>query len=340
MENNIFYSLPMFWKITVFENFFILEIIVLILAGLLLYFFFKNEKLKTLLFIIFWVFLYKILTLSIFWNGTTSTCWWTFFPSLSIINIFTWILSVIEIWFSILIVQKIFSKKIQEKSRNLVFSLQVFFAFIFAIIDEFIIRWLNLRVYNIELENLIWWIKILGIPLESYFYILIWIILILWVYSYTKSLFWKKTIKKTSSFFKYFLYSFMAMFFIEILIHPILDNKWLPDFTYIYQDINIALTISWALSFSIIIYLIDLILKKYKFKISKYEYVSLNLFILFLFNLLIFSLLFKYNIVSLSTMANDYIWWINLFWIPIEIFSGLFIINIMTYAFVKSRLIK
>ena len=77
MEN--VYKLPDYWNFTIFDNFYLFEIYVLFFAAIFLYLFFNNYKIKNLIFIIIWVFLYKFLTLSIFWN---SSSWYSYFPSL------------------------------------------------------------------------------------------------------------------------------------------------------------------------------------------------------------------------------------------------------------------
>ena len=165
--------------------------------------------------------------------------------------------------------------------------------------------------------------------------------MIVWVYDYLEKIFKTKKIKEIKSgFLKYFWISFIWMFFIEILVHPIFQNSGLPSFTYIYQDINWLLTIIWALGFSIIIYFLDILFKKYKFKITKTEYIIFNLFILFILNLLVFNILFSTWIVSLTPLASAYLWGFNILWLPFEVFSWVFVTNILVFMFVKSRLIK
>jgi hypothetical protein len=169
----------------------------------------------------------------------------------------------------------------------------------------------------------------------------VWIILIVWVYDYLDKIF--KTIKLKeikASFFKYFYISFIWMLLIEILVHPIFQNTGLPNFTYIYQDINWLLTIIWALWFSSVVSLVDILVKKYKLKITKIEYVMLNLFPLFILNFIIINVLFSTWVVSLTPVASSYLMGFNIIWLPFEVFSWIFVTNILVFMFIKSRLIK
>jgi len=339
-----FYKLPNYWNLIILKNFYYFEIYILLFFWLFLYIFFKKYDIKNLIFIIFWVFLYKFLTISIFWN-TNSEYINLYNPSISTINIFTWILLVAEVGLWIYLANYIIEKnKTNKKSlinKNNFFIITVLFSYILIVINEIIIRLLNLRFYNSELEKLLSWYNFLKIPLESYIYMLVTTILILWIYDYLEKIFKNKKIQETKeSLIKYFYISFFWMLLLEILVHPIFQISWLPKITYIYQDINILLTIVWATWFSISIYFIDKIFSKFNFKITKIEYIMIILSILFVINLIVFSLLFNLWIINLTPIASSYIWGINILWLPIEVFSWIFITNIFVFMFIKSRLIK
>ena len=339
-----FYKLPEYWNLIILNNFYIFEIYLLVFVWIFLFLFFNKYELKNLIFIIFWVFLYKYLTLSIFGNSDSGYLN-SYFPSLSTINVFIWMLSIAEVGLWIYVANKLIEKKKKDKkslyNKKNVFVITVLFTYIFAIFNEIIIRILDLRIYAPDLEKSLSGYSFLTIPLESYIYILVGIILIVWIYDYLDKIFKIKKLKEIkASFFKYFYISFVWMFLIEILVHPIFQNTGLPSFTYIYQDINWLLTIIWALGFSTVIYLIDNVFKKYKFKITKVEYIIFNLFVLFILNLIVFNILFSSWIISLTPLASSYLWGVNILWLPFEVFSGVFVTNILVFMFVKSRLIK
>ncbi len=339
-----FYKLPDYWNLIVFNNFYIFEIYILFFVGLFLYLFLKNYDIKKIIYIIFGVFLYKYLTLSIFWNSASGYIN-LYHPSISTINIFIWMLSIAEIGLWIYLTNYFIEKKKSDKksliNKNNFFIITILFTYLLAIFNEILLRFLDLRIYTPDLEKLLSGYNFLTIPLESYIYMFVWIVLIVWVYDYLDKIF--KTIKLKeieASFFKYFYISIIWMFFIEILVHPIFQNTGLPNFTYLYQDINWLLTVIWALSFSIAIYIIDNLVKKYKFSITKIDYIILNLFILFILNLIVFNILFTIWIISLTPLASSYLWGIHILWLPFEVFSWVFITNILVFMFVKSRLIK
>jgi len=339
-----FYKLPEYWNLIVLNNFYYFEIYILLFVWLFLYLFLNKYKLKHLIYIILWVFLYKFLTLSIFWN-TNSGYINLYSPSLSTINIFVWILSIAEIGLWIYIANQLIEKKKKNKksliNKNNFFVIAVLFSYLFAIFNEVLIRFLDLRIYSADLEKLIGSYSFLTIPFESYIYILVGIILIMGVYDYLEKIFRTIKLKEiNASFFKIFCISFIWMFLLEILVHPIFQNTWLPSFTYIYQDINWLLTIIWALWFSSVVSLVDILVKKYKLKITKIEYVMFNLFVLFILNLIVFNILFSIWIVSLTPLASSYLWGFNILWLPFEVFSWVFVTNILVFMFIKSRLIK
>lgn len=357
-----FYNLPDFGNLIIFKSFYIFEIYLLLIVWLFLYLFLNKYNIKKILFIFVWVFLYKFLTLSIFWNSSCS-CINSYYPSLWFINILIWILTVAEVWLwfylSNLLIEKYKKEKEKPKfiNKKNIFFFTILFAYIFSIIDEIIIRFLDLRIYSDELNSLLSGYSFLTIPLESYIYMLVWTILIVWVFDFLNKFFWDNDKKnniisffkifnkkdkenKPNWFFRYFYISLIWMFLIEILVHPIFINSGLPRFTYIYQDLNWLLTIIWSLWFSWVIYGLDYLFRNNELSITKTQYLSFNLFILFILNILIFNLLFSFWIISLSEMASSYLWWFNVLWLPFEVFSWVFITNILVFMFVKSRLIK
>lgn len=323
-----FYSLPEYGNLIIFDNFFYFELYLLIFTALVLFFFFKKYRLINLVLIIWTVVLYKYLNFTLFWWCSCSEN--QYLPSLGFINTLVWIITVWNIAFSLFITSKFC------KSESWIFLWSTILAYIFSIINELVVRWFWLRVYSEDTEKLLSWNTFLSIPLESYLYILVWVIFMITTYNYLEKVSIKESYKKlkTKSLKKLLWFSFFWVFLMEVLMHPIIINKWMPDFTYFYQDLNWVFTIVWSVIIFWVIYFIDNVITTKKLNLEWYKELWIYIFIISIINFIQLSILFNVWILSFAPATNSYLWWINIFNIPIELLFWSIVMNILLITFI------
>ncbi len=330
MEN--LYPIPVFWDLIVLKYFYVFEIYVLIVVWFALYFFIKKFNLLNLLFVLISVFLYKYLTFYLFWNWC---CWLqhVFYPSIWEVNILVWLLDVAAVIIWTLLVWWLWI------GQNKRFISSVWVVYLLSLINEFVIRWLDLRHYINDINKLLSWFNIFWMPWESFIYILIWVIFILWVYDCLNKLFISWDLWKFNNDYKKYIWaSLVTVLFMEILISPMFYNNWLPWFSYLYWNINwIMIIMYWVITWSVL-YSIDVLLTNKKININLHEQLFLSVLVLFIIYLLVYSILFSTWTLTLWTNVNWFLWWMNIFGIPIEIIWVLIVMNLMNVMFIKRSL--
>lgn len=319
------YNLPRYWDLVILNNYFYLELYTLIFVWVLLFLWFKRVKLLEMLFIAGSVMLYKFITQNLFWSSCCSIQT-NYFPSLSEINILIWIVTFGNIFWWLLIATK-FTKK---------YALLWFigFSYLFSIINEIIIQQLWLRVYGENITSLLSGTNIFGISIETYVYILVWVILITSTYGYlSQSISWKASDTSSKSIKYYLPFSFIGALLGEIILHPQFIYSWLPWFTNLYQDINVFILILLGISLFLSVYIPDIILKTF-YKRKWYTELSISIGINTILYSMTYILLGKLGMFEFD--YKGFSLWVNFLGLPTELFVSVLLISAFLVMFVRN----
>lgn len=317
------FPVPNFWGMQVVENFLFFEIYVLIFVLIGLFLFLRTHTHKNILFAVIAVWLYKYLTLSLFGNSTCM-CSGNTYPDVGSINIFIGALDI-----GVLLIAKYLSEwcKYFAKYRFVSFLTITYLIFL---LNEVVIQTMWIRVYSNDISSLLSQSSFFMLPIESIPYIFAAAFYQVGIYGFLEKVDQtKEVIASKRSFAKIFCVSLMAVFALQIIVHPIFLDTWLPTFTYIYQDINWLMTIIWSLCITSIFVLIG------KQRLSIYNNLVYSFAGVLLFNLILFIILFHEGILRFSPNVADYLWWINLMWLPIEAMIWLTLATLMQVLCIK-----
>ncbi len=317
------FPIPGFWWMQVVGNFLSFEIYVFIFVCVSLFLFLKAHTYKDILFAVIAVGLYKYLTLSLFGNSTCM-CSGNTYPDVSVINIFIGMLDV-----GTLLIAKYLSERC-KMNRKYRFTLLLLLTYFIFLVNEMIIQSMGIRSYTEDISNLLSQSTFLMLPIENIPYILAVAFYTVGIYSFLEKVDQAKTKNvPQSSFTKTLWISIISVFALQIIVHPIFLDTWLPEFTYLYQDINWLVTILWSLAIATILTLIG------KGRFDIYQDLICSFFGILIFNLILFIVLFQIGILRIAPSVNDYLWGINFFGLPIEAITGLTIATLIKVLCIK-----
>jgi hypothetical protein len=319
------YNLPRYWDLVILNNYFYLELYTLIFAWVLLFLWFKRVKLLEILFIAGSVMLYKFVTQNLFWSSCCSIQT-NYFPSLSEINILIWVVTFGNILWWLLLATKF--------TKNHALLWFIAFSYLFSIVNEVIIQWLGLRVYGENITALLSGTNLFGISIETYAYILVWVILITSTYGYlSQSISWKASDTSTKNIKWYLLFSIIGALLGEIILHPQFIYSWLPGFTNLYQDINVLILLLLGISLFLSVYIPDIILKTF-YKRKWYTELSISIGINTILYSMTYILLGKLGMFEFD--YKGFSLWVNFIWLPTELFVSVALISALLVMFVRN----
>ncbi|OGZ06618.1 MAG: hypothetical protein A3C93_00315 [Candidatus Lloydbacteria bacterium RIFCSPHIGHO2_02_FULL_54_17] len=160
----------------------------------------------------------------------------------------SWILSLgwSVMMLSALWIADLIAPKAKELAR---FGVGLVVMTIAGIIAESVVLALGLRAYAPEVHAALSGIMVANVPLEALYYIPVFSVLIMGFYKYWSFILDGRPavpIKK-GRFVRNFLIVALSVFFFELMIEPMVENRLLPEWSYIYRDISILLTGFWVL---------------------------------------------------------------------------------------------
>ncbi len=102
-------------------------------------------------------------------------------------------------------------------------------------------------------------IPVLEIPLAGLYYIPVFLTLVISFFKYWSLYLDKKLLVpvKKSRWLRNFILTFSAVFLFELMIEPMVNNLHMPQFLYIYRDINVAMSGFWVLLVALVAQFVD-----------------------------------------------------------------------------------
>lgn len=109
---------------------------------------------------------------------------------------------------------------------------------------------IGIRSYSPEVQNTVsgFTIPILGVPIEAFYYIPVFMSLIIAFYKYWELYLVQRAIIPVNKkkWLRNFVIAVLGVFLYEVMIEPMVINASLPRWSYIFHDISILLTLSWV----------------------------------------------------------------------------------------------
>jgi hypothetical protein len=109
---------------------------------------------------------------------------------------------------------------------------------------------LGIRSYVPEVQAVVGgaWIPLLNVPAAGLYYVPVFMTLTISFYKY-----WLPTIEqlplgepRRAPLLRRFVLSFAGVFFFELMIEPMVENRGFPAWSYVYRDITVLMTLLWV----------------------------------------------------------------------------------------------
>lgn len=323
------YSLPGYGELVLLENYFFLEIYTLIFTGVLLYLSMKKGNILTLVLLALSVVLYKWVTLNIF-SGDCCSLQTHYYPSIGELNI---LIGLITFWN--LLGGFIVSKQVHDRYAFIIF---LFGAYVLSILNELIIRSAWLRIYSDTITSLLSEWRFLQIPLETYLYIFVWVVLMVTTFKFLHFFLSplpvnKKPKKIYTRAMMAFVVASIAALLGEILFHPQFAYSGLPPYTKLYQDIYLIPVVFLSLSLLLSIKIAEWITWSRSIISKWYVQWFLAICLSTVFYTLFYFALATYGMFEF--VVSGFPIGIAIGPLPLEIFGNIFLINIFLISFVR-----
>ncbi len=134
-----------------------------------------------------------------------------------------------------------------------------------VVIAEAVVVGVGIRKYSPEVLDSVSGVKLLGVPIEILFYAPVFTSLVIAFYKY-----WSFVIDdvalvpvKKRKWLRAIVLGFIAVFFFELVIEPMVRNERFPAWSYLYHDISFVSTALWVLLIGVAAFLIDRFLVGY-----------------------------------------------------------------------------
>ena len=126
-------------------------------------------------------------------------------------------------------------------------------------IAEMVVVGVGIRKYAPEVLASVSGIKLLGVPIEILFYVPVFTSLVIAFYKYWSFVIDDAAIvpMKRRKWLRAIVLGFIAVFFFELVVEPMVENKNFPAWSYIYHDISFIPTAIWVLLIGITAYVLD-----------------------------------------------------------------------------------
>lgn len=107
----------------------------------------------------------------------------------------------------------------------------------------------DLREYAPEVKERLIGVFFFGVPIEALYYIPVFSSLVLGFYKYMLMLRENVLVApvKKGKLMRNFLIAFVGVFLFELMIEPMVTNTNFPEWSYVYHDISIIMTLGWIL---------------------------------------------------------------------------------------------
>lgn len=139
------------------------------------------------------------------------------------------------------------------------FGLYLLCLTILVLIFEGIVVNLGIRSYAPEVEATFIGYKIVGVNVEVFYYVPVFMALVISFYKYWSLVLDDDLITpvKKRKWLGSLIISILGVFLFELMIEPMVANQKLPSWSYIYHDVSILMTGMWVLLIWLVIYAVD-----------------------------------------------------------------------------------
>ena len=308
----------------------IFELLVLVAAVLVLFFLGRTRKniLSHFFIAVSGIFIFEMFTAPM-WNNL-HLGWWAY-----LYRDVSWILTVG--WATgILLIVTLVEQYCAKRSGAQRFLIALGWLSIFGIIGETVVVNLGIRTYSPEVREAIAGnIPLLGIPVNALYYIPVFMALVLGFYHYWCLAMDGRAVVpvKRTRWCRDFIIAFVGVFLFELMIEPMVENRNLPEWSYVYRDVSFLLTGGWV----VIIWL--------ALKFTNKFFIQFNLALRFMVNMLVIAVIalpveawliaVKIRVYGPSAVKNFTGIELPFFHVPVEVFFAIPLYFALIIAFVR-----
>jgi hypothetical protein len=153
----------------------------------------------------------------------------------------------------------IFERYCTLHGERMQFAASILLITILGFIAEITLVAGDLREYAPEVKERLVGIFLFGVPIEAFYYIPVFSSLVLGFYKYMLLLKERALIApvKKGRHARNFAIAFVGVFLFELMIEPMVTNAHFPEWSYIYHDISIVMTLGWIVLLWFVTALVD-----------------------------------------------------------------------------------
>lgn len=231
------------------------ELLILICTGILLFLLSKLTKhvLQKYFIIMIGVFLFELFTAPM-WNNFKLGSWAYIYVDISWILTFGWTSLIMYITF---LVDTYFRKS----KLSIKFLLYILILTPLVLFFESAAVKLGIRSYSPEVAEVVnnKNIAFLDIPVAGLYYIPVFMTLVISFYKYWEFVLEKKLLIPVNRhhFIRKLLLTFIGVILFELMIEPMVQNVNLPQWAYIYRDVNLVMSGIWVVVVTLVVTTID-----------------------------------------------------------------------------------
>ena len=200
------------------------------------------------------VFLFEFFT-SPMWNNHNLGPWAYVYQDVSWVLTLGWTTLILT---TVILVDRFFAAR-RSWQR---FGLYLLFLTFAVLILEGIVVNLGIRSYAPEVQDVFIGLKFLGVNIEVFYYVPVFMALVISFYKYWSLILDQDLIipVKKRRWLASLVISIVGVFLFELMIEPMVVNAKLPNWSYIYRDVSILMTGLWVILIWLVTYAVDRVL--------------------------------------------------------------------------------